>query len=162
MNNRRILVNMGEGKCANLDESLAVIGLGSCIALVIYDDLTRIAAMAHIMLPSSIGFKNIKPYKFADTAPQLLINDLKEMKANMYNLKCKITGGAFMFRTISPKTDITRIGERNIIETRKALRKVNVKLVSQEVGGAKGRTVEFFPHSSEYVIKTIGEKPIII
>lgn len=46
-------VGMGEAKIAYDEEVLYSPGLGSCIGVAIYDEIKKIAGLAHIMLPNS-------------------------------------------------------------------------------------------------------------
>ena len=59
--------------------TLVTLGLGSCIGLVLFDTIGKVAGMAHIMLPEShcsAGAQVDKPGKFADTAVLALINEV--------------------------------------------------------------------------------------
>ena len=70
--------------------TLVTLGLGSCIGLVIFDPSTKVAAMAHIMLPDSRDAKEVpKPGKFADTAVPLLLEHLKNLGAVKGQLKAR-------------------------------------------------------------------------
>src|SRR5690625_252198 len=73
-------------------------GLGSCVGVVVYDLLKKVAGLAHIMLPDSnlTRQENFNKYKYANTAIDILIDKLIQQGARKFNLKAKIVGGAQM------------------------------------------------------------------
>jgi chemotaxis protein CheD len=137
---------------------LITLGLGSCIGLVIFDQVSKTAGMVHIMLPDSHDAKNIpKPGKFADTAVPLLLEALAKLGVNKANLRAKMAGGAQMF-SLPGKSDsaIFAVGSRNIEATTKMLAANGIKLVASDTGGSKGRSVEFNTETMKFMVKTLG------
>jgi chemotaxis protein CheD len=137
---------------------LITLGLGSCIGLVIFDQISKTAGMVHIMLPDSREAKNIpKPGKFADTAVPLLLEDLVKLGVNKSQLRAKMAGGAQMF-SIPGKADssIFGVGNRNIEATTKMLVSAGIRLVASDTGGSKGRSVEFNTETLKFMVKTLG------
>ncbi|MFH0869540.1 MAG: response regulator [archaeon] len=49
-----IIVEMGGIEIGRENDTLLSLGLGSCVGVIIYDPLRRIAGLAHVMLPSSL------------------------------------------------------------------------------------------------------------
>jgi chemotaxis protein CheD len=133
-------------------------GLGSCVGIVIYDEERRIGGLAHIMLPDSALTKGIiqNEAKYADTAIPLLIAKLYAEGAKHTSLRAKVAGGAQMFQ-FSSKSDLTRIGPRNVEAVKGVLKKHNITIVSEDVGGHKGRTIEFSPLTCKLAIRTVNE-----
>ena len=139
---------------------LTSLGLGSCIGLVIYDDIAKVAGMSHIMLPNNHEDKDVKKLgKYADTAVPKLIEDLIALGALKSRLKAKMAGGAQMF-SIPGKNSASflAIGERNIETTKKMLEKYGIPLVASDVGGNKGRSVEFYTDNWIMIVKVIGSE----
>lgn len=138
-------------------------GLGSCVGAVIYDPVKKIAGLAHVMLPDSSLAKqsDLNAYKYADTAIPILIEQLLMRGARKSALQAKMAGGAQMFQ-LSHNTDIMRIGPRNVEAVRFQLAKNNIPIISSDVGGNCGRTIEFDPETSKLKIRTIhkGEQYI--
>lgn len=136
---------------------LVTLGLGSCIGLVIYDQISRITGMVHIMLPDSREAKNIpKPGKFADTAVPLLIEELLKLGANKAQLRAKMAGGAQMFAMPGKESPMFSVGARNVEATTKLLTGVGIRIVASDTGGNKGRTVEFNTDTMKFTVKTLG------
>ena len=131
-----IKVGMADYKTGRAPDSLISYGLGSCIGIALYDISTKIRGLAHIMLPDSSQARSKEnPAKFA--------------------------GGAQMF-SFTNTTDIMRIGERNAEAVRFVLKKLDIRLISDDTGGNYGRTVELKLEAGIYRVKTIdkGEKDI--
>jgi chemotaxis protein CheD len=137
--------------------TLITLGLGSCIGLVIFDQISRMAGMVHIMLPDSRDVKNNpKPGKFADTAVPLLLEELHKLGANRSQLRAKMAGGAQMFSIPGKDSAIFSVGTRNVEATLKYLTAEGVKLVASDTGGSKGRSVEFSTETMKLIVKTLG------
>ena len=152
-----IHVGMAELVVSKHPATLVTLGLGSCIGLVIYDQISKTAGMVHIMLPDSRDAKNLpKPGKFADTAVPLLLDELAKAGVNRGQLRAKMAGGAQMF-AMSGRTDaIFAVGNRNAEATTKLLAEAGIKLVASDTGGNKGRTVEFSTETMKLIVKTLG------
>ncbi|MFC7784346.1 MULTISPECIES: chemotaxis protein CheD [unclassified Rossellomorea] len=138
--------------------SIRTSGLGSCIGVVLYDDLIKLAGMVHVMLPhSTIGKEPLMNLaKYADTGIEELIRQLGIRGANMGRLKCKMAGGAQMFQ-FQAKSDVMRIGPRNADAVKVALLKHRVPIVAEDIGGNKGRTIEFFTSTGILHVRTVNE-----
>ena len=131
-------------------------GLGSCIGIALYDRINLIGGLVHIMLPDSTQFSTINnPLKFADLAIPILLKKMESTGANKNNIKAKISGGASMFN-FSDKKMIMDIGGRNSIAVRKTLEKLTIPIISEDVGGNKGRTMIFDTSNGAVLIRTVG------
>jgi chemotaxis protein CheD len=134
--------------------------LGSCIGICIYDPEVKLGGLSHIMLPSSKKpTSNIK--KYADTAIPYMIEEMIKRGSNRRRMIAKIAGGSTMFRH-TENTLMGDIGKNNIVSTKEILSSLNIKIVSEDVGGDYGRTIDFYLETGEVKIKTIGKDPKII
>ncbi|WP_394232507.1 chemotaxis protein CheD [Niallia oryzisoli] len=133
-------------------------GLGSCVGVVVFDQLQQIAGLAHIMLPDSSLAKNgsLSAAKYADTAVYDLVSRLVKQGARKTALKAKIAGGAQMFQFTSG-SELMRIGPRNVEAVKKHLLSLRIEIVGEDVGGSSGRTIEFDPKTSILAIKTVNK-----
>ena len=157
-----IKVGMADCKVGRGPASLISYGLGSCIGIALYDAVTKVGGLAHIMLPDSTQARSAEnPAKFADTALPLLLSDMLKLGAVKSRIIAKIAGGAQMF-TFANTTDIMRVGERNAEAVRILLKKNDIRLIADDTGGNYGRTVELKLDTGIYRIKTIdkGEKEL--
>lgn len=126
------------------DDVLAATGLGSCVALVLVGEASRVvvAGLAHVLLPDS-GVAQSRPgrdpLKFADTAVPRLLDSMTAVGARRRTLRAALVGGSRMF-DFGP-TSGRDIGERNAVSVRRILHEARIELVAEDVGGACGRTV---------------------
>lgn len=153
-----IKVGIADMKTVEAPDSIRTSGLGSCVGVVIYDLSKSIAGLAHVMLPSSdLASKSCQnKFKYADTAVACLIDDLLEQGARKHALKAKLAGGAQMFKFKSG-SDSMRIGPRNTEAVKEILSHVNIPIVSSDLGGDSGRTIEFDPATGELNVRTINK-----
>jgi len=156
-----VKIGMADLNVALPPEVLQTCGLGSCVGICLWDPVTKVAGMAHIMLPSSSHGKSVNDAKFADTAVPLLIDEMGKRGAHKTRLVAKIAGGAQMFSFYSDN-DIMKIGERNAQAVKAALQAVKIKLLAEDTGGNFGRTIEFYAENGQLYVRTInlGEKYI--
>ncbi|WP_430785889.1 chemotaxis protein CheD [Virgibacillus flavescens] len=131
-------------------------GLGSCVGVVIFDLQKKVAGLAHVMLPdSTIGKKeNLNIYKYADTAVDSLIDQLINLGIRKNALRAKLAGGAEMFQ-FAASSSTMRIGPRNIEAVESKLKEQNIPIISSDVGGNCGRTIEFDPISGKLKVRTV-------
>lgn len=151
-------VGMADLIVVSAPAKLITLGLGSCIGLVLFDPVAKVAGMAHIMLPESRGTKaSEKVGKFADTAVPAIIDEMIKKGASKARMKAKIAGGAQMFALPDAPTDFLAVGSRNVKETTTMLAKAGIPLIASDTGGNKGRTVEFSTTTWMLAIKTLGK-----
>lgn len=158
-----IKVGMADLKICKAPDGLITLGLGSCVGIAIRDPLTKIGGLVHIMLPDSKAIVNNNGVKekFADTGIEELVQQMVALGANKNRLVAKIAGGATMFQ-LQGRSDIMKIGERNIQASIDKLNEMNIALLSQDTGDNYGRTVTFYPESGEFHIRAIGRDNKII
>lgn len=156
-----ITVGMADFKTSKAPDILMTAGLGSCIGICIHDPFEKVGGMAHIMLPSANGNLSVNQAKYADTAVELLINDILRLGASKIRLRAKIAGGAQMF-SFPGKTNVLKIGDRNSEAVEAELKRFGIPLIIADVGGSFGRTIHFDVASGDLRVRTInhGEKVI--
>lgn len=132
-------VNVGDAAALRDRGVLLSLGLGSCVALVLYDRVTRIGGLAHILLPhEALSRTTGRPSKYATTAaPHLLA--LMQALGPLVRPTARLVGGASMFLNLLGSDGIN-MGERNVAATRTALQEAGIPLVGEEVGGDFGRS----------------------
>lgn len=157
-----IQVGIAELKVSGQPDRLITMGLGSCIGLTLYDPVTRIGGLLHIMLPDSTMFSEVKkPAKFADLGIPLLVSEIKRRGGRVNSLQAKMAGGAQMFSGANDKF-MLNIGERNIVTTRLILKGLGIKVLAEEVGGNRGRTIILDTVNGQVSIRTVGTQVKVI
>ena len=127
---------------ANPESVLLTYALGSCIAVMAYDPVARVAGMVHYMLPDSKldrAKARQNPCMFADTGIAELLRRMRAMGANQKHLVVRIAGGAQM---LNHRT-MFDVGRRNITAARQLLRREGLTLAAESVGGQVSRSVRF-------------------
>ncbi len=151
-----LTVGMGEIQVVRgAGNVLTALGLGSCIGVCLYDPLTRVAGMVHVVLPKSQSDKSGElPGKFADTAIPAIVQKMVEMGASASRLKSAIAGGAQLFQFgVSSSLDV---GARNAEAVIAALREMGIPLQAKDVGGSIGRTLRLVSDNGLVAVRTIG------
>lgn len=157
-----IQVGIAELKVATQPHRLITLGLGSCVGLTLYDPVTRVGGLLHIMLPDSTQFTNVvKPAKFADLGIPLLISEIRRVGGRVTNLQAKMAGGAQMFSGLNEKF-VLNIGERNINMARQTLKGLGIKVMAEEVGGNRGRTMILDTDNGQVFLRTVGSQLKVI
>lgn len=158
---RVIKVGMADLNICKSPDVITTLGLGSCIGIALYDPVTKIGGLAHIMLPDSTKIRNNSNIaKFADTGITELLNRVVKAGANRNRLVAKIAGGAKMFE-VSGSSSIGNIGFKNAEASKKKLKELGIRLIAEDTGLNYGRTVELHCDTGEYHIKSVG-KPLKI
>lgn len=146
---------MADLKVAKHPNSLLTAGLGSCVGVCLYDKVTKIGGLAHVMLPDSTSARSKDNLaKFADTAVPLTVEQMVKEGAAKHRIIAKIAGGAQMF-SFTNGSDIMRIGERNADAVKKVLKELGIKVSGESIGGNYGRTIELKTDSGKVAIRTI-------
>lgn len=150
-----VMVHVAEYKTAGAGETLVTIGLGSCVAVALYDAEARVGGLAHILLPSpALSRRDQNPGKFPQTSIPLLLQDMVSRGARAPRITARIVGGASMFTNLQPAGTI-QMGERNLVAVRAVLSHHAIPLVGSEVGGDYGRTVRLFVDEGRIEVSTV-------
>lgn len=157
-----IKVGMADANICRMPDAITTLGLGSCVGVALYDKVTKVAGLVHVMLPDSTTVRqNSNKAKFADTGIDLLIDMMVKEGANRSGLTAKIAGGAQMF-AFHGNNDMLRVGERNVEAVKKKLDSLGIRILAEDTGLNFGRTVEFYPETGDFLIKAVGKEPKII
>ena len=152
-----IKVGMADLNICKGSDMITTLGLGSCIGIAIYDPVTKVGGLAHIMLPDSTQMRNHSNIaKFADTGIEELVKRMIAAGANRRRLVAKIAGGAKMFE-VSGLSTIGNVGERNAQASKAKLKQMGIPLLAEDTGSNYGRTVELYPSTGEFYIKAVGK-----
>ncbi len=152
-----IKVGMAELKIAKAPSKLAALGLGSCVAICVYDSVVKVGGIAHVMLPlSSMAVDDKNRAKFSDTALPFLLEEIEKVGANRNRLNIKLVGGAEMF-THEIKNERLKIGERNLQVIEESCQMLGLEVSDRCVGGNTGKSVTMDLESGSIQVKTINE-----
>jgi chemotaxis protein CheD len=150
------MVRVADLRSGLADDTLVTIGLGSCVAILLYDAEARVGGMAHVLLPSpALSRMDGNPAKFPQTAVPRLLELMAADGARPKRITARLVGGASMFAGLAPPGTI-QMGERNLVAARQVLDTHQVPLVAEAVGGDFGRTVRFRVCDGRIEITTVA------
>lgn len=136
---------VGVGDCKVTSEpgaTLATYGLGSCIAVVLFDPVAGVAGMLHFLLPeSSLDAQRAasQPDIFADTGIARLLRLVDPRGEGRRHLRLALVGGA----QVADPAGAFHIGKRNHQAARRLLWREQLLPVAEAVGGMVSRNVTF-------------------
>jgi chemotaxis protein CheD len=153
---REIVVRVSDMAVATADEVLVTVGLGSCVAIMLYDPDTKIGGLAHILLPSkALTRQSDNPAKFPQSAVPALLERMVTAGANPRRITARLAGGASMFAQLAPPGTI-QMGERNLVAARQVLNAHHIPLIAESVGGDFGRTVRMDCATGRVAVSTVA------
>jgi chemotaxis protein CheD len=136
---------------SNSGDHLVAYGLGSCVALAVWDPRTHVGGLAHFMLPS--GPANVaSPVKFIDTGLDAYLKALEAKGALLNRSVIKAAGGAAMLTVGGGLA----IGKRNAESLQGALTERGLTLTATAIGGTAGRTVQLEVADGRFLIKSLS------
>ncbi len=150
-------VGIAELEICKAPDVLTVLGLGSCVAVAMYHKKSKTGGLVHIMLPEGKMKNGVKPGKYANLAVKAMHGEMEKKVGGKGRIVAKIAGGSQMFKI----TKSFHIGEKNIEVVKKELKKLKIKIVSEDCGKNYGRTITFTPEDGKLKVKSLyGEKII--
>ncbi len=148
---KKVIIGIGEYAVEKPPAVVVTLGLGSCVGVCIRDPNTKVGGMVHVMLPDSGGKSVPNPGKFADTGIATLIEEIKKKGGSTTRLEAKIAGGAAMFEGKG-----LNVGQRNVEAVKKWLRHYKVRLVAEDTGGKRARSIEYDLETGKLLIRKVG------
>lgn len=125
--------------------------LGSCVAACLFDPDRGIGGMNHILVPGKASFRDFNAEaRFGINAMELLINALMRLGAGRSRIKAKVFGGAQVIPTFSEKG---AVGQKNAEFVLEFLKRENIDVVSQDLGGCTSRRIFFHTDSAQVFLK---------
>ena len=157
--NEKITVGIADMKLAKGSGILITYALGSCIGLCFHDPKLKLGALLHIMLPLNMEAGRKNPLKYADTGIRETLRQMESRGGARSRITVKVAGGAKMFEVNGG--NLGNIGQRNIESVHTILRKENIRLVCENVGGSVARTLLFDVDTGQGCIRSYGKQDII-
>lgn len=159
MSEQKLTVGIADMKLLQNDGILITYALGSCIGLCFHDPRLRLGALLHIMLPLNMEAGRTHPLKYADSGIKETLRQMEARGASRSRMTVKIAGGAKMFEVSG--SGLGNIGQRNIESVHAILKRENIRLLAENVGGTVARTLLFDVASGQACIRSYGQKDII-
>ncbi|MBC8277590.1 MAG: chemotaxis protein CheD [FCB group bacterium] len=153
----RIFVGVGEFAVSKTPgDEIKTMALGSCVAVITLDPISRIVGLLHVALPdSSINAEKSRerPGMFADSGIPALLQEMTKLGYRQGGrLIVKLAGGA----TIMDPKSTFNIGKRNILAVKKILWKYRLGAVAEHLGENYSRTVSIDVSNGRIIISSPG------
>ena len=151
---KKVVVGIGDYKVASNPHVLATYSLGSCVAVILYAPVKRIGALIHAMLPRPKTPNPDNPAKYVETAIPMVLGRLRIKGVDTKELEAAIIGGANILKT----TGALAIGKRNVEAAKRILNMYRIKVVAEDTGGTRSRSVVFNLGNGELYVITPRHK----
>lgn len=156
MSHREIMVRVADLRAGTADDVLVTVGLGSCVAILLYDPRAKVGGLAHILLPSpALSRQDSNAAKFPQTAIPHLVELMTKEGASARRMTGRLVGGASMFANLAAPGTI-QMGERNVVACRQVLYSQSIPLVCEVVGGDYGRTVKLRASDGQAEVSSVA------
>jgi chemotaxis protein CheD len=151
-----ILVRVADLRVGKGGDVLLTVGLGSCVAILLYDAVARVGGLAHVLLPSpALSRPDANPAKFPQTALPRLLELMGKQGAATRRVTARLVGGASMFASLAAPGTI-QMGERNAVACRQMLNQHGLALTGEATGGDYGRTVRLWTADGRVEITSVA------
>lgn len=155
-------VGIAEYRVARGEDILACSALGSCVGVCLWDCETRLAGLAHVLLPSTKEANDkSNPVKFADLGTEKLVAVMEAQGAVRRRIRAKLVGGACLYR-YEHACAASEIGTRNIEAVRLTLKRLGIHILAEHVGGDFGRSMRLSPETFEVRVHVLSRGTFII
>lgn len=147
---------IGELYAGGPEREAWILGLGSCLAVALFEPQAKLFGLAHCLLPEQgTGMPpSSLPAKFVDAGIPAMVAALEGRGARRAAMMAKLAGGAAMFPVLGREVR-PHIGERNIETAHRVLRLLGIPLAGEEIGGGEGRSVAADPVACSLRITTL-------
>ena len=125
---------------------------GSCVVVCLWDPILRNGGVTHYILAQWDGTGQPSS-RYGDIAIELLVNKMAALGSYRHKLQAHVFGGACMFESLRARKQ--SLSGMNIEIALKLLAKYNIKILTQQVGGRKGRKVVFQTFDGSFTVKEV-------
>ena len=153
--NGTIAVGIGDAAIARGQGRLSTIGLGSCVAVAIFDPVVRLGALLHFQLSDStqdLERARRQPWLFGDFGIAALAAAVQAQGGQVPRSRVTVVGGTQLMASVAT----AQIGKRNVLAARKALWKAGYLIEREIVGGNVGRSVALDVATGDVTVREHG------
>lgn len=148
------------GECLVTSEPVRVVTvLGSCVAVTLFDPVSRLSAMFHAALPSRRRFPGRaqqgpdSAFRYVDEGLARLLDRMASAGVPRSRLVAKVFGGAEALAPGQAVQCSLAVGRLNVKAAFDALQRLGLAVHNSDVGGRRGRTVVFSTCTGEVLLK---------
>jgi chemotaxis protein CheD len=137
--------------CNDTDNIALKTLLGSCVAIMFYDNNKKIKAMNHFLLPKTTSSNY--DMKYGLFSVESMLNEMYNLGCKKENIVAKISGGASI---VNINISTNRIGNRNVDFAIDFCRSEKFDIISNDTKGTKSRVI-LLANNFDTFIKNINE-----
>lgn len=123
--------------------------LGSCVAVCVFDRKRRCGAMNHFQLPF-IDKAEAATARYGNVATLALIAMMVDSGSRIKDMEAQLFGGA-----CNPRLGSRNIGAENVRVARMVLTRKRIRIVSEDVGGERGRKIVFDSGTNQIAVMKV-------
>jgi len=138
---------------ASADPCTVTTILGSCVAVCLWDPLTRAGGMNHFLLAHHPAM-DPGSARYGDSATDLLIEAVLRAGGARQRLRAKLFGGACVLGSAAAPGAM-HLGLKNVLVARERLAAHDIPVVGEDVEGSRGRKIHFLTQDGSVLVKTL-------
>ena len=125
--------------------------LGSCVSTCLWDPILKFGGINHYLLPLWNGEGLASP-RFGNIAIIKLIEKMEILGSSRKVLQAKVFGGAAI---INNPNGLINVGSRNVDVAMDILAKENIRIVSSDFTGSRGRRILYYTATGKVKLRYI-------
>jgi chemotaxis protein CheD len=126
--------------------------LGSCVALCLWDPISKVGGINHYLLPFWVG-ECLASARFGNVAVRDLIDRVLAHGGQKWRLQAKLFGGACVLEAFRNREK--HLGMKNVEVAQSLLEEEGIPVVAHDVGGQKGRKLIYHTDSGTAWVKQL-------
>lgn len=151
------IIYPGEYYVTDSDELIGTL-LGSCVAVCLHDNVKKIGAMNHFMLPGKINDRDLPDDDYTRYGLASMIKIIWEMLergAARENLTARIFGGGNIIKSLNTRERPSMISSDNVRMAKLMLEMEDIPIVGMDVGSDYTRKIIFDVDSGRVYLRKI-------
>jgi chemotaxis protein CheD len=128
--------------------------LGSCVAVTMFSPRLKLGAICHALLPRCNREEsccNHESGKYVECAIERMLEELHARGVPNSEIDAKLFGGSDMFDTVEGRR--LSVGRQNLEMAQATLEHAGIRVLTQDLGGPRGRKIIFHTHTGEVLLK---------
>lgn len=145
-------IHVGEIFVARTPTEISTV-LGSCVAVCLYDPVRQVGGMNHYLVPLW-NDNGLQSPKYGNISIPKLIKGMQNAGCKIDDIQAKLFGGA---NVINVNREEMMIGRKNILIAQEMLKEYRIRVVANDVGGARGRRIYMQSHTGKIMLRYTGK-----
>lgn len=127
--------------------------LGSCVSLIFFNQLHRLGAICHALLPTDDHQE--KSFRFVDRSFYWMLEQFQSRGIASKQIMVKLFGGADVLECFQGNCRTVTVGQQNIHQALEMFKAQGLQVQASNLGSTLGRKIFFFTHTGEVLLKHV-------